>query len=55
MLGTTCQRTLDAALDEIGRLHMERDNALDALLELSKQHPELESNLHFTLACLALL
>ncbi|WP_193596091.1 hypothetical protein [Microbacterium sp. YJN-G] len=55
MLGTTWAATLDAALDEISRLQTERDNALDALLELSKQHPELEGNEHFNLACLALL
>lgn len=28
MLGTTWARTLDGALDEISRLHIERKNAL---------------------------
>lgn len=55
MLGITWSRTLDGALDEISRLHTERDNALDALVQLLKQHPELEGDEHFTLACLALL
>lgn len=54
MLGVTWATTLDAALDEISRLQTERDNALDALLELSKRLPWLESDEHFTLACLAL-
>lgn len=55
MLGVTWERTLNGALDEISRLQAERDNAMDALTELLKQHPELEGNEHLTLARLALL
>lgn len=55
MLGITWARTLDGALDEISRLHTERANALEAMVELVKDHPELEGNEHFTIACLALL
>jgi hypothetical protein len=55
MLGMTWERTLNGALDEIGRLHTERDNALDALLELTKTHPELENDPNLMLACMALL
>lgn len=54
MLGPTWSATLDAALDEISRLHVERDNALDALAELAKRYPYLEADEHFTLAALAL-
>ena len=55
MLGMTWERTLNGALDEISRLQAERDNAMDALTELVKQHPDLDHNEHVTTARLALL
>lgn len=55
MLGTTWARTLDGALDEISRLQTERDNALDALHDLIRTHPDLEWDEHITRARAALL
>ena len=55
MLGTTWQATLDAALDEISRLHTERDNAIDEITAFLLEHPEHEQNDRLTTACLALL
>lgn len=53
--GYTVSHVLDGMLDELGRLYNERANALDALVELVKAHPELEGDTNLNLACLALL
>ena len=55
MLGMTWQATLDAALDEISRLHTERDNALEDIAAFLLAHPEHEHDEHLTTARLALL
>jgi hypothetical protein len=55
MLGTTWQRTLDAALDDIARRDKERQTALDALTDLIRDHPDIENNPHMVNARMALL
>ena len=55
MLGVTWERTLNGALDEISRLHVERDNALDAIHAFVAAHPEHEWDESLTTARLALL
>jgi len=53
--GVTWHRHTDAMLEYIGRLATERDNALDELVALLEEHPELSTNNHLITACLALL
>ena len=55
MLGTTHARMLDGALDEIGRLGREHDNALEAVSAFIRRHPEFEDDHNLTVARLALL
>lgn len=55
MLGTTWQRTLDAALDDIARRDKERQTALDALTALIREHPDIENDPHMVNARMALL
>lgn len=52
--GVTWHIHSDAMLDEIARLHHDRDQAKAALTELLMAHPRLETDEHFALACLAL-
>lgn len=53
--GTTWRVQADAFLDEISRRDHDRQTALDALHDLIRQHPDLETNTHLTVARLALL
>jgi hypothetical protein len=55
MWGRTFEATMNAALDEIGRLKTERDNAIDELTAFVLEHPEFEDDPRITTARLALL
>lgn len=53
--GTTWAAQADAFLDEISRRDHDRQTALDSLHDLIREHPDLETNTHLTVARLALL
>lgn len=53
--GPTWHRVVDGALDHIGKLQRERSNALDALAEFLREHPEFEDDDRLVEARLALL
>lgn len=52
---TTWSERLNSALDELSRLYKDRADALDAITELCREHPELDDNEHVLTARLALL
>jgi hypothetical protein len=55
MLGMTWSATLDAHLDKISALQRDRNDALDAIGDFLRNHPEHDSDLCLTRARLALL
>ena len=53
--GTTWQTHADAFLDEISRRDKDRQTALDALTNLTRRHPDLDTDPDLTVARLSLL
>lgn len=53
--GTTWQTHADAFLDEISRRDKDRQTALDALTNLTRRHPHLDTDPDMLTARLALL
>ena len=55
MHGTTWARQADAFIDEISRRDKDRQTALDALTNLIRRHPDLDTDPDLTVARLSLL
>ena len=55
MLGMTWSATLDAHLDCISQLQHDRNDALDAISDFLRVHPEHEADLALSRARVALL
>ena len=53
--GITWTTTVDAFLDEISRRDQDRQTALDALTNLIRRHPDLDTDPDLTVARLSLL
>ena len=54
MLGVTYSTMLDASLDRISTLMKDRNDALDALNEFTRNHPEHDNDVTLTRARIAL-
>ena len=53
--GTTWQTHVDSFLDEISRRDKDRQAALDALTNLTRRHPDLDTDPDLTVARMSLL
>lgn len=53
--GTTWHQKVDAFLDELNRRDRDRQDALDALTQFTKKHPELDDDTDLLKARIALI